>query len=127
MAGHRLPPTFHSYYVCSIFERHHRFAGWTGLVFTWVFVILGDIYNVQTQTWDLSARHVFKQQDFWFIMSMTVFVLLPWCCVREVPVDIELPSPKVAILRFERGMQQGLLARISRSSIMEYHAFGIIS
>ena len=37
------------------------------------------------------------------------------------------PSPKVAILRFERGMQQGLLARISRSSIMEYHAFGIIS
>lgn len=37
------------------------------------------------------------------------------------------PSPKVAVLRFERGMQQGLLARISRSSIMEYHAFGIIS
>ena len=37
------------------------------------------------------------------------------------------PSPKVAVLRFERGMQQGLSARISRSSIMEYHAFGIIS
>ena len=98
-----------------------------GIVFTWAFVILGDIYNVQTETWDLSARHVFKQQDFWFIMSMTILVLLPWCFVREVPVDIELPSPKVAILRFERGMQQGLLARISRSSIMEYHAFGIIS
>ncbi|EEY22342.1 conserved hypothetical protein [Verticillium alfalfae VaMs.102] len=37
------------------------------------------------------------------------------------------PSPKVAILKFERGMQQGLLGRISRTSIMEYHAFGIIS
>jgi hypothetical protein len=37
------------------------------------------------------------------------------------------PSPKVAILRFKRGMQQGLLGRISRTSIMEYHAFGIIS
>jgi hypothetical protein len=36
-------------------------------------------------------------------------------------------SPKVAIIRFERGMQQGLLARISRSPIMEYHAFGIVS
>lgn len=33
------------------------------------------------------------------------------------------PSPKVAILRFERGMQQGLLARISRSSIMEVGNF----
>jgi hypothetical protein len=31
------------------------------------------------------------------------------------------------VLRFERGMQQGLLSRISRSSVMEYHAFGIIS
>jgi len=72
-------------------------------------------------------------------------IALPWCFVREVPVDIELvseaplserqpclkicyqPSAKVAIIRFKRGMQQGLLGRVSRSSIMEYHAFGIIS
>lgn len=40
---------------------------------------------------------------------------------------VHQPSPKVAILRFDRGMQQGLLGRISRTSIMEYHAFGIIS
>ena len=44
-----------------------------------------------------------------------------------MPIDIEIPSPKVAILRFERGMQQGLLGRISRSAIWEYHAFGTIS
>ena len=37
------------------------------------------------------------------------------------------PSSKVAILRFERGMRQGLLAWISRGSIWEYHAFGIVS
>ena len=33
----------------------------------------------------------------------------------------------MAIIRFERGMQQGLLARVGRHPIMEYHAFGIIS
>lgn len=54
-------------------------------------------------------------------------VLIPWVTLREVPVEVEIPSPKVAILKFERGMQQGLLGRISRTSIMEYHAFGIIS
>jgi hypothetical protein len=54
-------------------------------------------------------------------------IVLPWLCTRRVKVDIELPSPKVAVIRFERGMQQGLLARISRSAVMEYHAFGIIS
>lgn len=30
-------------------------------------------------------------------------------------------------MRFKRGMQQGLLGRVSRSAIKEYHAFGIIS
>ena len=73
-------------------------------------------------------------------------VITPWLTVRKVKVEVEIvsffftfssqtsnltykeqPSPKVAVIRFERGMQQGLLARIGRSSIMEYHAFGIIS
>lgn len=47
--------------------------------------------------------------------------------MREVPVEVEIPSPKVAVIRFERGLQQGLLARISRTSILEYHTFGTIS
>jgi hypothetical protein len=111
----------------NVFERHHRFVGWLGLVCTWAFVILGDTYNPATRSWDLSGVALVRHQDFWFTMGMTVFIALPWCFVREVPVDIELPSAKVAIIRFKRGMQQGLLGRISRSSIMEYHAFGIIS
>ncbi|TFK72520.1 hypothetical protein BDN72DRAFT_836089, partial [Pluteus cervinus] len=111
----------------NIFERHHRFVGWLGLLSTWVFVILGDTYNPVTRSWNLNGLDLIRHQDFWFTMGMTVFIALPWFFVREVPVEIELPSPKVAILRFRRGMQQGLLGRISRSSIMEYHAFGIIS
>lgn len=54
-------------------------------------------------------------------------IAIPWVTLRKVPVEVEIPSPKVAILRFDRGMQQGLLGRISRTSVMEYHAFGIIS
>lgn len=111
----------------NLFERHHRFAGWVGLVSTWVFVVLGDSYDLETHQWDPNGTHIARQQDFWFAAGMTLFVLIPWACIREVKVDVEIPSPKVAVLRFERGMQQGLLARISRSSIMEYHAFGIIS
>ncbi|RPD53448.1 hypothetical protein L226DRAFT_516932 [Lentinus tigrinus ALCF2SS1-7] len=111
----------------NVFERHHRFIGWIGLLSTWVFVVLGDSYDLDTHSWNPDGIRVIRQQDFWFAFGMTVFILIPWFTVREVKVDIEVPSPKVAILRFERGMQQGLLARISRSSIMEYHAFGIIS
>ncbi|KAF8531736.1 hypothetical protein JB92DRAFT_3086536 [Gautieria morchelliformis] len=111
----------------NIFERHHRFAGWLGLMFTWVFVLITDSFDTELQTWNLTASRVVRDQQFWFVIGMTACILFPWFTVRKVPVDIELPSPKVAILRFERGMQQGLLSRVSRSAIMEYHAFGIIS
>ncbi|KAH9967889.1 hypothetical protein BC827DRAFT_454625 [Russula dissimulans] len=111
----------------NVFERHHRFVGWLGLILTWGFTILGDSYNFKTRTWNLNAVHILHQQDFWYAVGMTTFTLIPWLCVRRVPVDVELPSPKVAILRFKRGMQQGLLGRISRTAIMEYHAFGIVS
>ncbi|KAH9050945.1 hypothetical protein EDB83DRAFT_2507205 [Lactarius deliciosus] len=111
----------------NVFERHHRFGGWLGLLFTWIFVILGDSYDITTHTWNQDVTVILHRQDLWFCLGMTVFILLPWCTVRKVKVDIEVPSSKVAIIRFKRGMQQGLLARISRSSIMEYHAFGIVS
>ncbi|KAK7473073.1 hypothetical protein VKT23_001176 [Stygiomarasmius scandens] len=111
----------------NVFEKHHRFVGWLGLAFTWVFVILGDSYDLNTHTFQADGDHIVRQQDFWFILGMSIFVIIPWLTVRKVKVDVEIPSPKAVILRFERGMQQGLLARISRSSVMEYHAFGIIS
>ncbi|KAH9941099.1 uncharacterized protein BXZ73DRAFT_88295 [Epithele typhae] len=111
----------------NVFERHHRFIGWFGLLSTWVFVVLGDSYDLNTHSWNPDGIRVLRQQDFWFSFGMTVFIIIPWLTVRKVKVEIEVPSSKVAVLRFERGMQQGLLSRIARSSVMEYHAFGIIS
>ncbi|KAJ6497716.1 hypothetical protein C8R45DRAFT_137153 [Mycena sanguinolenta] len=112
----------------NVFEGHHRLVGWFGLLSTWFFVILGDSYHAATHSWHADGLQIARQQDFWFVVGMSVFVMLPWTTVRKVPVTVEVPSPKVAIIRFERGMQQGLLSRISRDSgLMEYHAFGIIS
>ncbi|KAG0645788.1 hypothetical protein D0Z07_7685 [Hyphodiscus hymeniophilus] len=130
-------------YHHNIFEKHHRFIGWLGLAVctlqsdletgidnyqtTWVFVILGNTYDITLGQWRTNANSLLSAQELWFAVFMTIFVLIPWFTLREVPVEVEIPSSKVAILRFERGMQQGLLGRISRTSIMEYHAFGIIS
>ena len=52
---------------------------------------------------------------------------IPWLTVRKVPVEITTPSPRVAVIKFQKGIQQGLLGRISRSATREYHGFGIIS
>ncbi|CUA67991.1 Vacuolar membrane protease [Rhizoctonia solani] len=111
----------------NVFERHHRFIGWLGLLATWIFVILGNGFDPRTGEWTATGYHMISTQEFWFALGMTIFIVLPWTFTRRVPVHVEIPSPKVAVLRFDRGMQQGLLGRISRSSILEYHAFGIIS
>ncbi|KAG8983120.1 hypothetical protein FRB90_006302 [Tulasnella sp. 427] len=111
----------------NLFERHHRFVGWTGLIFTWIFVMLGNGYDDVNGVWDWQGRQIVKTQDIYFVICMTILIALPWIFTRKVAVDVEIPSSKVAVLRFERGMQQGLLGRISRTSILEYHAFGIIS
>ncbi|KAF9039445.1 hypothetical protein BDZ89DRAFT_1129339 [Hymenopellis radicata] len=91
------------------------------------FVVFGDSYDLETHSWNPDGIRVLRQQDFWFCLCITIFIIIPWVTVREVEVDVEIPSSKVVILRFKRGMHQGLLARISRGSILEYHAFGIIS
>ena len=109
------------------FEKHHRFIGWLGLAATWAFVVLGNSYDIKHGEWRADANTLISTQELWFAVLMTIFIAIPWVTVRRVPVEVEIPSPKVAVLRFNRGMQQGLLGRISRTSVMEYHAFGIIS
>ncbi|KAE9408731.1 hypothetical protein BT96DRAFT_913857 [Gymnopus androsaceus JB14] len=99
--------------------RYHRFVG-CDFVSAWVFVILGDTYDVNTRSWNLNGDHLAKQQNFWFAIMMSFLILWPWLTVRSVKVEVEI----VSCFSSE---SQGLLARISRSSILEYHAFGIIS
>ncbi len=38
---------------------------------TGAFVILGDLYVPETQSWNLSGVHLVKQQDFWYTLGMT--------------------------------------------------------
>ncbi|EKM50039.1 uncharacterized protein PHACADRAFT_105487 [Phanerochaete carnosa HHB-10118-sp] len=111
----------------NFFERHHRFAGWFSVVFVWIFVCLADSYNTTTGAFHSNGNHLASTQEFWYALFITILIAIPWLTVRKVPVEITTPSPRVAIIKFKKGIQQGLLGRVSRSPIMEYHGFGIIS
>lgn len=56
----------------SVFERNHRFFGWTSLVMTWVYTILTNTYDVTDGKWDRSGVYVVRQQAFWYSMGMTL-------------------------------------------------------
>ncbi|KAF8411029.1 hypothetical protein HHK36_003568 [Tetracentron sinense] len=111
----------------NVFERTHRFAGWTALILVWVFVILTICYEPIPKTYDLSISRLVKEEEFWFTLAISIVIILPWMTVRRVPVKASAPSGHASIMKFEGGVEAGILGRISPSPFSEWHAFGIIS
>ncbi|KAE8714991.1 putative triacylglycerol lipase [Hibiscus syriacus] len=86
----------------NVFERIHRFAGWTVLCLLWAFIILTISYDPLTKSYSKEL-------------------------VGRVPVKVSAPSGHASIIKSEGGIKSGLLGRISPSPFSEWHAFGIIS
>jgi hypothetical protein len=82
----------------NVFEHHHRFAGWTGLIVTWVFVVLGCMQipvvaeGGETVDWKWDAAALLHSQQFWFALFITILIFIPWFTVRKVPVEITVVS-----------------------------------
>ena len=112
----------------NVFERTHRFAGWTALALLWAFLLLTISYDPNSKSYGnhLSSRLI-KQQEFWFTLAITALIIMPWVTVRRVPVKVSASSGHASIIKFEGGVEAGLLGRISPSPLSEWHAFGIIS
>lgn len=111
----------------NIFERFHRFAGWAALVLLWAFVMLNASYNPVDKSYDFRCSSVVKKQEFWFTLVITLSIIFPWLFVRRVPVKVSAPSNHASLIKFQGGIESGILGRISRSPLSEWHAFGIIS
>ncbi|WCJ27166.1 Adenylate-forming reductase 03009 [Euphorbia peplus] len=112
----------------NVFERTHRFAGWTALALVWIFVVLTTSYDPNTKSYsDKIGSRLIRQQEFWFTFAITVFIAIPWVTIRRVPVKISAPSGHASLIKFEGGVKAGILGRISPSPLSEWHAFGIIS
>ncbi|CAK9148156.1 unnamed protein product [Ilex paraguariensis] len=112
----------------NVFERTHRFAGWSALLLLWAFIILTISYDPKTKSYSngLGSRLI-KQQEFWLTIAITITIIIPWMTVRRVPVKVSAPSGHASIIKFEGGVKGGILGRISPSPLSEWHAFGIIS
>ncbi|KAF8369398.1 hypothetical protein HHK36_032590 [Tetracentron sinense] len=112
----------------NIFERIHRFAGWTALALLWGFVLLTISYDPKSKFYNnLLGSRLIKEEEFWFTLAISVLIIIPWVTVRRVPVKITAPSGHASIIKFEGGVKSGILGRISPSPLSEWHAFGIIS
>ncbi|KAL9667934.1 hypothetical protein QQ045_002304 [Rhodiola kirilowii] len=112
----------------NVFERTHRFTGWSALGLLWAFIILTIAYDPLTKTYKSGLwSKLVKQQEFWLTSAITILIILPWLTVRRVPVRVSAPSTHASIIKFNGGVKSGILGRISPSPFSEWHAFGIIS
>ncbi|XP_058103602.1 adenylate-forming reductase 06235-like [Magnolia sinica] len=112
----------------NIFERTHRIAGWTALALLWLFIVLTISYNPISKSYhNFHCSILVKELEFWFTLTITFLIILPWTTVKRVAVTITTSSGHAALIKFEGGVKAGLLGRISPSPLSEWHAFGIIS
>ncbi|XP_058103603.1 adenylate-forming reductase 03009-like [Magnolia sinica] len=111
----------------NVFERTHRFAGWTALALLWFFIILTVSYDPISKSYDIRGSRLIKEEEFWFTSAITLLIILPWLMVRRVPVTVTAPSGHASLIKFNGGIPAGILGRISPSPLSEWHAFGIIS
>ncbi|TQM84625.1 hypothetical protein FHX81_7080 [Saccharothrix saharensis] len=94
-----------------VFERVHRFAGWTVLA-----LFAAD-----------SARQpgFVGSTAFWALLLVVGSVVLPWTRLRRVPVLITRPSRHVALVSFDYGVTPfaGSSTAVSRRPLLEWHSF----
>lgn len=91
-----------------LFEKLHRFGGWTALLLFWVHTVLGG-----------SAVAI-------VVLAVVTFsVALPWLRLRRVPVRLSRPSSHVVLARFDHGTTPfaGSSTAISRRPLLEWHSF----
>ncbi|MEV5718680.1 hypothetical protein AB0L41_32740 [Amycolatopsis mediterranei] len=96
-----------------LFERSHRFGGWSLLV----------LFTVHSAL--LGGPGFVGSGPFWVLLVVVTSVALPWLRLRRVPVRISRPSPHVALLSFDYGVTPfaGSSTALSRNPLLEWHSF----
>lgn len=114
------PPIRFAYH--DFFEHSHRYLGWSSLAVMLIFIIL--LYGGPSYDWHSFLRTYW----LWLTLAAIVLVALPWCCVKPVIVEAEVPASKrITLLKFPGYVKTGLYGRISRGFLTEWHVFGCFS
>ena len=109
------------------FEAVHRFAGWVGVGLFWVEILL--VCNAQSNISGAESLGIIaiKAPEFWLLLVITFFIILPWTRLRKVDAYPEVLSNHAVRIRFKY-MKIGpvLGIRITHNPLKEWHAFATI-
>lgn len=108
-----------------LFEKTHRFAGWSMLVLFWAQTVLTTRDSAPAGT-SLGQACV-QSPPFWLLAVATASVASSWLFLRKVPVQAEVLSDHAIRLHFDYTVPvNGSFTRLSYKPLMEWHSFATI-
>lgn len=112
-----------------LFERVHRFVGWTMLALFWVQVVLGaeDFRRANMPVGTTLGDAVVVTPGFWLLVIATISIAMSWLFLRKVNVDAEVLSDHAVRLHFDYTVPvNGSFTRLSTRPLFEWHSFATI-
>jgi hypothetical protein len=102
--------------VHNVFELTHRFGGWTSVGLFWALTV--HLMHADPGAWQI-----------WLLGLITVSIVWPWLRLRRVRVTMERLSSHAAIVHLDYGVTPVHISAvgISRSPLLEWHAFATVS
>ncbi|WDK10463.1 AMP-binding enzyme [Colletotrichum graminicola] len=108
-----------------LFEKTHRFVGWTMLGLFWVQVVLGA-NDGRPANVSLGTACV-RTPGIWLLAVATMSIASSWMFLRKVPVEAEVLSNHAVRLHFGYTVPvNGSFVRLSRRPLLEWHSFATI-
>ena len=108
-----------------VFERTHRFVGWTMLALFWVQVML-SINDNRGEGVSMGAACL-RSPPMWLLAVATLSIASSWFWLRRVPVEAEVLSDHAVRLHFDYTVPvNGSFTRLSRRPLTEWHSFATI-
>ncbi|KAL4865281.1 hypothetical protein BDV12DRAFT_188313 [Aspergillus spectabilis] len=109
----------------NLFERVHRFAGWTALAIIWG-QTMSSIRDERTATRSL-GKVAINTPSFWMLVVITLSIASSWFFLRKVPVDAEVLSNHAVRLHFDYTVPvNGTFTRLSERPFFEWHSFATV-
>ncbi|KAF5229638.1 hypothetical protein FANTH_14118 [Fusarium anthophilum] len=108
-----------------LFERTHRFVGWTMLALFWLQAVLSA--HGSTPSGNTLEESCVKSPAFWLLAVATASVASSWCFLRKVPVEAEKLSDHAIRLHFDYTVPvNSSFTRLSHKPLKEWHSFATI-
>ncbi|KAJ0301778.1 hypothetical protein Brms1b_012331 [Colletotrichum noveboracense] len=108
-----------------MFEKTHRFVGWTMLGLFWAQIVLAA-NDGKVSSMSLGEACI-RTPGFWMLALATLSIASSWFFLRKVPVDAEVLSNHAVRLHFDYTVPvNGSFARLSMRPLLEWHSFATI-